>query len=159
LEMPGLESRHYLQAWYFLRKLKIYPAPEESQRVYGVVVDVCLEQGYEYVAAYADYRARYVNYTGGGVFWDAPDSSLNPQIDTLLRASAVAATHVPPLENVIPNPPQQVEAVQLCILTPGGIRHGISTFEGWAQTPTGGPIVAAATSLMKSLVEKQVPQA
>src|SRR5689334_12451177 len=83
-ETPGLESRHYLQAWYFLRKLQVEPSPEVVRKVYGVVVDVVLKNGPEFVAAYTDYRARYFNYTGSGIIWEANDTSLNQTIDALL---------------------------------------------------------------------------
>ena len=152
--MPGLESRHYLQAWFFLHRLQVDPPPDESTRVYGVLVDVCLETGTESVVAYADHHARYMNYRGGGFIWEAPDASLNDPVDRLLRACEIVAAQIPPLEQGIPNPPVQVDAVQICILTPGGIRHGIGTFDGWAKNQTGAPIVAAATDLMKSLVDK-----
>jgi hypothetical protein len=154
--MPGLESRHYLQAWHFLRRLKVNAPPEVDPKVYGVLVDVHLENGTEFVAAYADHSARYFNYTGGGIIWEAPDSSLNDKVDTFLQACEVVTSQLPPLEleKGRPIPPKNVGAVQINILTPGGIRHGIGTFEGWAKNPTGGPIIAAATDLMKSLVDK-----
>jgi hypothetical protein len=154
LAMPDLESRHYLQAWFFLHRLSVESSPEEATRVYGVLVDVCLQNGTEYVVAYADHHARYMNYTGGGVIWEAPDRSLNDKIDALLSAGESVAAQVPPLESGLPIPPKEVDAVQICILTPGGIRHGIGTFDGWAKSPGGGPIVAAATDLMRSLVDK-----
>jgi len=155
-EMPGLESRHYLQAWHFLRRLKVEIPSEVNAKVYGVLIDVHLENGLEFIAAYADHHARYFNYTGGGVIWEAPDSSLNDQIDTLLQACEVVSKQLPPLEleKGRPGAPKQVGAVQINILTPGGIRHGIGTFEGWAKNPTGGPIIATATSLMKTMVDK-----
>ena len=155
-QIPGLESRHYLQAWNFLRRLKVNAPPEVDPKVYGVLVDVHLENGTEFVAAYADHRARYFNYTGGGIIWEAPDSSLDNQVDMLLQACEVVTRQLPPLtlEQGRPIAPKSIGAVQICILTPGGIRHGIGTFDGWAKDPTGGPIIAAATSLMKSLVDK-----
>jgi hypothetical protein len=88
------------------------------------------------------------------VIWEAPDGSLNDKIDALLSAGESVAAQVPPLESGLPIPPKEVDAVQICILTPGGIRHGIGTFDGWAKSPSGGPIVAAATDLMRSLVDK-----
>ena len=155
-ETPGLESSHYLQAWHFLRKLKVNAPPEIDPKVYGALVDVHLENGTEFVAAYADHSARYFNYTGGGIVWEAPDSSMNDKVDTLLQACEVISRQLPPLtlEQGRPIPPKNVGAVQINILTPGGLRHGIGPFEGFAKDPTGGPIIAAATDLMKSLVEK-----
>ena len=155
-EIPGLESRHYLQAWHFLRKLKVNAPPQIEPKVYGVLVDVHLENGTEFVAAYADHTARYFNYTGGGIIWEARDSSLNDKVDTLLQACEVVTRQLPALALELGRPvvPENVGAVQICILTPGGIRHGLATFEDWARNETGGPIIAAATDLMKSLVDK-----
>jgi hypothetical protein len=156
VEMPGLESRHYLQAWHFLRKLKVNAPPELEPKVYGVLVDVHIDNGTEFVAAYADHSARYFNYTGGGIVWEAPDSSLNDKIDALLQACEVVSRQLTPLtlEQGRPIPPKNLGAVQINILTPGGIRHGIAKFEEWATNETGGAIVAAATDLMRSLIEK-----
>src|SRR5215212_9830662 len=33
----GLESRHYLQAWHFLRQLGVQPGAEQAKRLYGVI--------------------------------------------------------------------------------------------------------------------------
>ena len=37
-DMPGLEPRHSLQAWHFLRQLGVNPPPEKAKTVYGVSV-------------------------------------------------------------------------------------------------------------------------
>jgi hypothetical protein len=44
LLIPNLESRHYLQAWHFLRQLGETPSNEEAKRLYGVVVEVGLKK-------------------------------------------------------------------------------------------------------------------
>jgi hypothetical protein len=157
-ETPGLESRHYLQAWHFLRRLKVNAPAEVDPKVYGVLVDVHIENGTEFVAAYADHSARYFNYTGGGIIWEAPDSSLNDKIDTLLQACEVVTKQLQPLtlEQGRPIPPKNVDTVQINILTPGGIRHGIGTFEQLSQVASANAIIAGATDLMKNLVDKNL---
>jgi len=154
-EMPGLESRHYLQAWHFLRRLKVEPPPNINSKVYGVLVDVHLESGLEFVAAYADHHARYFNYTGGGVVWEAPDPSLNETIDALLGVCQEIANQLTPI-NGRPSPLQQVDTVQINILTPGGIRHGMGTFEQLSQEPSANNIINGAIYLMKTLVDKNL---
>lgn len=156
IETPGLEARHYLQAWHFLRRLKVNAPPEIDPKVYGVLVDVHIENGTEFVAAYADHSARYFNYTGSGIVWEAPDSSLNEKIDALLQACEVVTRQLPPLtlEQGRPVPPKNIDTVQINILTPGGIRHGIGTFEQISKIETAAPIVALATDLMRSLIDK-----
>ena len=72
-EMPGIEPRHYLQAWHFLRQLGVNPPADKAKIVYGVVVEVGMQNGADIVAAYIDYTARYINYTGAGVIWEHPN--------------------------------------------------------------------------------------
>jgi hypothetical protein len=153
-ETPRLESRHYLQAWHFLRKMNIQPPPELANKVYGVVVEVCLATGPELVAGYTDHTARYLHSSGGGVVWEAPDSSLNEPIDRLLEAGAAAAAVIPAMNQARPNPPKEVNAVQICILTPSGIHHGLGTFERCSREPLANAIVNTATALMQALVGK-----
>ncbi len=71
LNQPGLESRHYLQAWHFLRAAGIQPPEQWAQFVLGVVVEVGMPGGADLVAAYADGSARFYSHAGGGVVWDA----------------------------------------------------------------------------------------
>ena len=69
LNMPELESRHYLQAYHFLRALGVNAPPEKTKDVLGVVVEVGMQRGLDLIAAYADRHARYFNYSGAGVVW------------------------------------------------------------------------------------------
>src|SRR5512134_2613415 len=48
--MPELESRQYLQAWHFLREYGVQPPPDEAKRVRGVVLEVCLSDGFDTLA-------------------------------------------------------------------------------------------------------------
>src|SRR5262249_43047902 len=43
--MKDLEPRQYLQGWFFLRGLGVEPPAEIASKVYGVVVEVTLEEG------------------------------------------------------------------------------------------------------------------
>jgi hypothetical protein len=61
---PGLEPRHYLQAWNFLRIAGQEPSADIAKQVLGVVVEVGLEGGLDLLAAYPDYSARYYNFSG-----------------------------------------------------------------------------------------------
>ena len=89
LALTDLESRHYLQAWQFLRELGEQPLPQEAKHLYGVVVEVGLDEGVDVVAAYADHSARYFNYSGAAIVWDHPNESLDGLIDALLNAGTM----------------------------------------------------------------------
>jgi hypothetical protein len=46
---PGLESRHYLEAWQALRQSGVTPPSKEAKHVYGIIVDVPVKSGFDTV--------------------------------------------------------------------------------------------------------------
>jgi hypothetical protein len=153
VETPGLESRHTLQAWHFLRQLGVAPPDGEAKDVYGVVVEVTLEEGTDIVAAYVDHTARYFNYGGGAVIWESPDDSLDAAIDDLLGAGERIIRRIGPWNEARPPAPPRGQA-RLSMLTPSGLHFGQAPFDVLMGDEMGGPILAAATRLMRALIEK-----
>lgn len=151
-EMPGLEPRHYVQAWHFLRQLGINPPADKAKVVYGVVVEVAVKGGVDIVAAYTDYTARYLHHTGGGVIWEHPNDSLDPRIKDLLEAGQAVAKHIGPWEQERPPAPQG-ENVRLNMLTPSGLHFGYGGFQTLHNEPMGRAILDPATALLQSLIE------
>lgn len=149
----GLESRHYLQAWQFLRELGIQPAPEQAKRLYGVVVEVGMEQGVDMLVAYADYNARYFNYTGAAIIWERPDGSLDQPIGSVLEAGRSVVQQIGPWDQARPPAPGN-GSVRINLLTPSGLHFGQGPFEVLARDPMGGPVISAATRLMQELIAK-----
>jgi hypothetical protein len=150
---PGLESRHYLQAWHFLRLLGAEPGRAEAKHVHGVVVEVGMEQGPDLLAAYDDYHARYFNYSGRAIIWEHPDTSLDDEIDALLEAGQVLARQLGPWERERPPAPGN-GSVRVNILTPSGLHFGQGPFEDLARDPIGGPTLTCATRLMQEMIAK-----
>ena len=93
LDTADLESRQYLQAWSCLRQLDRDALTALPERLYGVVLDVPLEQGYDTLAAYDDHTARYLNQAGGAIIWHAEDAAMDALVDALLAAARPAAHH------------------------------------------------------------------
>ncbi|MBC7876638.1 MAG: hypothetical protein H7Y59_05645 [Anaerolineales bacterium] len=151
-EMPNLESRHYLQAWHFLRELKVNPPVDKAKTVYGVVVEVGMQKGADIVAAYLDHTARYLNYTGAGVIWERPDSSLDAQIEALINAGQAVANVIGPWDKERPAAPR-ADHVRLNMLTPSGLHFGYGGFETLAKEQMGKAIIDPATALMLRLTE------
>ncbi len=151
-EMPSLESRHYLQAWHFLRQLGVTPPADRAKIVYGVVVEVGMKNGADLLAAYLDHTARYLNYSGTGVIWEHPDSSLDAQMDALLQAGQAVANRIGPWDQARPAAPVN-DYVRLNMLTPSGLHFGYGTFQNLAQEPMGKAILDPATQLMVSLTK------
>ena len=152
-DMPGLEPRHYLQAWHFLRRLHVEPPPDKAKLVYGVIVEVAVQGGADLIAAYADHMARYLHHRGGGVIWEHPDTSLDAEIDTLLSAGQAVANVIGPSEQGRPPAPQG-EDVMLSMLTPSGLHFGYGSFKTIYEDPKGKAIIDPATRLMQGLTAK-----
>jgi hypothetical protein len=154
----GLESRQYLQAWHFLRKLGEKPPPELAKRVYGVViehwVDSFVHYGFDVVAAYADHSARYFNHAGGGVVWEHPDESLDAAIDAVIGAGEELAMILGPWDGrdapEVPPP----EHVRLNILTPSGLHFGTGPVNVMYAEPLAQNMLNRAGPLMVSLMDK-----
>ncbi|HJQ13143.1 MAG TPA: hypothetical protein VJ830_00230 [Anaerolineales bacterium] len=152
-DTPGLEARHYLQAWHFLRQHGESPHPEKAKLVYGVIVEVAVKGGADIVAAYTDYTARYLNYSGAGVIWEHPDTSLDAEIEALLKAGHAVANVIGPWEQARPPAPEG-ENVRLNMLTPSGLHFGYGSFKSLYEEPMGRSIIDPATRLMQSLIAK-----
>lgn len=153
-KQPGLETRHYLQAYSALRThLGSAPGAPEGNQVLGVVVEVQLEQGLDVVAAYADHRARYINQAGGGIVWEAGDSSMNASIDQMIAAGRGIAERFAPLDTPHPPPPPPGQA-RVSVLTPRGIRTGQGAMDELMRDPSAGPAVRAAFDVMTGLMAK-----
>jgi hypothetical protein len=155
LDRPGLEPRHYLQAWHFLRKNGENPPPEIAKKVFGVVIEVGMEDGLDLLAAYPDHSARYYNFSGRGVVWEHPDDSLDAKIDALLSASAEVASQIGRWDK--PRPPAPVkDMVRLCFLTPSGLHFGQAGLEVMSRDPIGGKVLYLAGELMQGLMAASV---
>jgi hypothetical protein len=148
--MPSLESRHYLQAWHVLRELGVRAPQEIAKRVYGVVVEVSLQDGLDVLAAYADGGARYLNWSGAAVVWDAPSARFQPEIEAVIRAGTAIALRIGPWDGPRRGPPP-TDHIRLNMLTPSGLHFGEGPMDALARDALGGPLVAAATQLMRGL--------
>ena len=157
VETAGLEPRHYMQAWLFLRYYaKVQPPADVAKKVYGVMVEVCTSTGVVTVAAYTDHTARILHSSGGGTVWEKPDNSLDEQIDDLIKAGEQAIISIPlVVVDIVPNPPKQVDHVLVCIATPSGIYHGLGTGEFMSKDQYAGPILSAGTNLLQALESKK----
>jgi hypothetical protein len=150
--MDGLESRIYLQAWHFLRQLKVEPPEQIAQHLYGVVVEVGLDTGLEVVAAYTDLSARYLNYTGSVIIWEPMEGEIEAAIHALLDAARSVVPKIGPWEGERrPAPPKGHGRISM--LTPSGIHFGEGRMDVLAADPMGGPMIAAATNLLTALVD------
>lgn len=121
--------------------------------MYGVVVEVTLQNGLDLLAAYADGTARYFNWSGAGVVWERPDNSLDQSIKTLLELGQHVVNEIGPWEGERPPAPSE-GYVRINLLVPSGLHFGYGLFEQLEADSLGGPLIAAATRLMQALIAK-----
>jgi len=150
--MPGLEARHYVQAWTFLRQYGVPPAPAEAKRLLGVVVEVDRgPAGLDLLAAYPERTARFYAGTGGGIAWERPDPTLDAPIGALLDAAKAVLDRIGPwTQPRLPPPPP--DHIRLNFLAPSGLHFGQAPFAVFEQDALAGPVVRAATALLQELM-------
>jgi hypothetical protein len=153
LAHAGLEPRHYLQAWHFLRQSGHQPSPDTAKIVLGVVIEVAMPKGLDLLAAYPDHSARYYNFSGAGVVWEHPDSSLDPAIDQLIEASRLVVAKIGPWDQARPAQPPR-DYARLSFLTPSGLHFGQGPMAALSRDPLGGQVLHIGALLMQALIAK-----
>jgi hypothetical protein len=152
LDTPGLESRQYLQAWSCLRQLDRDALTDLPEHLYGVVLDVPLEQGYDTLAAYEDHTARYLNQAGGAIIWHAEDATMDALVDALLTAARPLLTTVGVWENA--RPPLTTGLARITLLTAEGLRFAEGSFEHLSADYGTGAVFTTGVALMAALIDR-----
>ncbi|MEO6723020.1 MAG: hypothetical protein ABIN67_21825 [Ferruginibacter sp.] len=148
--LPNLESRQYLQAHHALRQLGIV---EETPIIYGVIAEVGLDGGHDTVAVYADYAARYYNYSGNGVVWEHPDASLDNITDHILMLAEDLITKIGPWKgDRRPAPTENIARIN--ILTSNGLYFGEAPIEVLFSDPMAKGIMRSMFDMMQTLITK-----
>lgn len=151
-DTPGLEPRHYLQAWHFLREYGKQPSIDRAKQLLGVVLEVPVEGGLDLLAAYPNRHARYYNYSGAGVVWEHPNNTMDQAIDALLAGGQQILNNIGPWNKPRPGPPPAGQ-VRLNLLAPSGLHFGQASFETLSSDPLARPAIGAAIALLKALTE------
>lgn len=149
---PGQESRLHAQAWHLARLAGVDPG-SAGRRVLGVIVDMHTEEGLDTLAGFLDGSARYLNYSGAGVVWEAPDADVRRRVDDLLLAGEEVLRLTEPVAPPRPGPPGHGGAM-ISVLTPGGIHVGTGSVYHLSNDSHGGPVIAAAGNLLALLVQR-----
>jgi hypothetical protein len=148
--MPAIESRVRLQAWHSLRDAGGQPPAGVATEVLGVVVEVGMPEGQDFLAIYADQTAYYYNSSGAAVIWLRPDASLDKQINSVLEAARVILPEIGPWKKSRRPPPSAGNA-RLNILTPVGLHFGEAPLQVLDKDRHSRPLLRAATAMMKKL--------
>jgi hypothetical protein len=154
LSDADLETRVKLLASNLLRDRGII---DKSRHLYGVVVEVHMEEGLDVVAVYEDGTARYINYSGSLVVWETETAESMVLTEHLFSVSREVVGKIGPWDGDRLPPPIAGNA-RLSFLVSDGIYFGEAPFDALAADPMGGAVLNSAAEFMKFLVENAMDQ-
>jgi hypothetical protein len=145
-----VESRLRLLAFH---QLRVRGVSVDQGILLGVVVEVALEAGLDVLAVYLDGTARYLNYSGKVIIWEAKD----PEVDRLIIEVFALSEHI--LAQIGPwegqrKPPPPSDHLRLSFLASDGLYFGEGPMNALFGDPMAGPVLNLLTNLMQILVER-----
>ena len=154
VDANGLDTRIYLQAWHTLVSLGEFPPESTRGQIQGAVIENHMDQGLDIVAAFADHSARYWNYSGTGIVWDARDPKIDEVIDNLFYVNQQImkrigiglrdTPHIPPKGNI-----------RIFLMAYDGSCVGEGTYDFLYNDEMGKYAINTAYGLMMTLMDKQ----
>lgn len=147
----GVESRHLLQAWHFLRSVGVQPDESIVGEVLGVVAEVSVDRSHDVLAVYADGSVRYLNHAGGATVLDECPPDVAAKVPAVLGAAQILSAQIGPwTEPELPSLPEG--STRFTLLTRGGHRFGQGPSEVIQADPLAVGLFAAATAVLVSVV-------
>lgn len=144
----SLESRHRLFAMHQLRRHGEAPNTGE---LLGVIIELGLDDGLDVLAVYRDGRARYLNYSGKVIVWEAPDTTLQEQMNTVFLLGQQIVDKIGPWEGPR-KPPPATGQLRLSFLMDGNLYFGEGPINAMFNDAMAAPLLMAMTELMQTLV-------
>jgi hypothetical protein len=149
--MPGIESRHVLQAWHFLRSIGVSPEDDVSKIALGAVAEVAVPQGHDLLAAYQDGSVRYLNFSGAVAVIDAPLRAVQAPAREMLSIGEAIARAIGPWEGPLPEAPGGHSRIS--VLTPPGPHFGQGADAALRADNSAAAFLDAATRTLVAVVE------
>lgn len=147
-----VESRSKILAYNQLRKIGKKIGGKE---LLGVIVEVGLEEGLDVLASFSDGSARYINYTGRMIIWEAPDQESTKLTKQLFEECTEIVAQIGPWDK--PRRPRpETGMVRITFLVSDGIYFGEGPINVLFNDPLARNALATATSLMQFLMEKSL---
>jgi hypothetical protein len=147
-ESAGIESRHTLQAWHFLRSVGVEPPDDVAALALGALAEVAVDVGHDVLVAYGDGSVRYLNHGGQVVVVEPPvpapvANAAGPWLAVAQRLALVVGVWAQPQLPALPEGHTRVT-----MLTPGGARFGQGPDGELRQDAGASAFLAAATNLL-----------
>jgi hypothetical protein len=118
------------------------PEGKAAYEVLGAVLEMPSGGGYDTLAGYVDGSARYLNFSGRAIFWDARNSTIQRLCQGLIDSTIPASGRAKPRESLaLPN-----RGIQVTMLT----RSGPFVIAAPPKT-----VVDAGAALMMELIRRE----
>ena len=141
LSLPVLETRVQLLVWSALRELGEQPDLKSGGEILGVVIEVPMKGAYNTLAVYQDGTARYLNFSGHAIFWDAPEATITGLCHAFINSTVTISSRAKPRTSVL----LPKSGMQITLLT----RSGIFLIPDPSEL-----VVKAAAALMTELIRR-----
>jgi hypothetical protein len=141
LDSPNVETRVQLWVWSALRGLGEMPEPKYAFQVLGAIIETPVGGAYDTLAAYVDGTARYLNYSGKAIFWDAPDPVVKQLCEAMVSSTIPASGAAKP--RTILSLPRKGNQVTLLTRSGAFVVAGLPT-----------SVEVAGAALMKELIRR-----
>lgn len=122
-----------------------------SKELFGVIVEVALTDGLVVLAAYADGSVRHLDAHGNPTLVE-PLPTLRAKVDALLAAGRAVVAQIGPFDRER-LPPPAAGRIRLSFLVADGLYFGEADAPAMSASDLGGPVVAAATELLRAVQE------
>jgi hypothetical protein len=131
--------------------------PLPARRIFGVVVEVGMDEGLDVLAAYEDGTARYLNYSGKIIVWEVGTRESKELVVDLFLAARKVVEQIGPWERKRLPPPTRGNS-RISFLVSNGLYFGEAPFETLAKDPLGGRVIDRAAKLMNVLIRNATDQ-
>ena len=129
----------------------------DHRRIFGVIIEVGLDEGLDVLAAYEDGCARYVNHSEKMIIWDTKTNESSGLIADLFASARTVVDRIGPWDGAR-RPPPTAGNIRLTFLVSNGLYFGEGPFDVLAQDQMAGPVIHHATRLMNFLVSTTLDQ-
>ena len=143
------ETRFRILAYNALMKMSV---PPKKKELLGVIIEVGLDDGLDTLAAYKDFSARYINFSGKMVICDQ-DAKVTEKIKKLLNATDPVVEKIGQWNKPRLEPPSK-GIMRITILVSDGLYFVQGPMIYLQNNPFVGPVVSRATELMLELISR-----
>lgn len=153
---PNNDPRARVLACNLLLKQNVKP---RKKVLFGVIIEIGLENGLDVLASFNNGTARYINQTGKILVWEnTTDVKANELTAQLFQNSVAVVNKIGPWDKPRRIPPPKA-MVRISFLVSDGLYFGEGPADMFFNDAMAGPVLATATELMAHLIAQCTEQA